>query len=654
MSANVIKTMLYVQNMTCVNCERTIEQSLIGIEGIVSIKASYSKGTVLISYDPSLILLSQIKEIIASHDYYVQSEEDNDKNLKTDQSNTSTNLTNILGGIVIVISLYIIAKRLGLMDIIYSFPIAKEGMGYGMLFIIGILTSVHCVAMCGGICLSQCINKEENSNLKQNKFAAIRPSLLYNGGRIISYTIIGGFVGALGSVVSFSGTMKGIVQILAGIFMVIMGLNMLNIFPWLRKFNPRMPKIFANKIYASKNSNSPLYIGLLNGLMPCGPLQAMQLYALSTGSPVKGAISMFLFSVGTVPLMFAFGALSSYINKKSTGKMMKASAALVVLLGVVMFSTGASLSGLNIPTFETVTSQAQDSSVALIQDGVQYVTTELSFGGYEPIVVQNGIPVQWTIKANQGTLNGCNNSIVIPKFNLRRDLAVGDTIIEFTPTSSGTVPYSCWMGMIRSKITVVDDLNTVNRSDVSAVDSNDVSGIVNNTGSAVDSNDVSAVDSSTVSTEDTSISDANNLTDDILIDYEIPTEELAIGEIGEDGIQKVEITLDVNGFSPAAIVLQRDLETVWVINGKEVANLKDDVVLFPIYYAQLTLIEGDNPITFYPEQDFDFLTSDSSLYGYVKVVDDINNIDLDTIRKEISEYRPTDFYAGGGGLPSCH
>jgi sulfite exporter TauE/SafE/copper chaperone CopZ len=622
MSAKVMKITLYVQNMTCVNCENTIEQSLIGIAGIEHVKASYSKGNVLISYDPSLIQHQQIVEIIESHDYYVQNEEENEKILNSQQVKSSTNLTNILGGIIIIISLYIIAKRLGVMDIIYSFPIAKEGMGYSMLFLIGILTSVHCVAMCGGICLSQCINKEESSNTKQNKFAAIRPSLLYNGGRIISYTVIGGLVGALGSVVSFSGTMKGIVQILAGIFMVIMGINMLNIFPWLRKFNPRMPKIFAKKIYAKKNSNSPLYIGLLNGLMPCGPLQAMQLYALSTGSPVKGAISMFLFSVGTVPLMFAFGALSSFLNKKFTSKMMKVSAALVVLLGVVMFSTGASLSGLNIPSFQAVTGQAQASNVATIKDGVQYVTTELTFGGYEPIVVQSGLPVQWTIKAEQGTINGCNNSIVIPKFNLQQDLAVGETMIEFTPTKSGTVPYSCWMGMIRSKITVVDDLNTV--------------------------------DSDAISSDDSGIADANNLTDDILIDYEIPSEELAIGELGENGIQKVEITLDENGFAPAAIVVQRDLETVWVINGKDVANLNDNIVLFPVYSAQLTLIEGENPITFYPEQDFDFLTSDTNLYGYVKVVDNIKTIDVDAIRKEISEYRPTDFYAGGGGLPSCH
>jgi len=618
MSSNVITTTLYIENMTCVNCENTIEHALVGIVGIESVKASYSSGTVTITYDLNEIVLEKIEKIIEEHDYQVQRQKNNQKEKYTvSKSANKMDLTNVIAIGIIIFALYVILKRFGLLNIFYSFPIAKEGMGYGMLFIIGLLTSVHCVAMCGGICLSQCTPKESGTAARKSKFSAIRPSLLYNLGRVTSYTVIGGIVGALGSVVSFSGTMKGIVQILAGVFMVIMGLNMLNIFPWLRKFNPRMPKIFAKKIYAQKSSNSSLYIGLLNGLMPCGPLQAMQLYALSTGSPIKGAISMFLFSIGTVPLMFAFGALSSFLNKKFTGKMMAASAVLVIVLGVFMFSSGASLSGLLIPTLPSVTSQEQSTNIAIVKDGVQTVTTKLSSGRYEPITVQKGIPVEWTIQAEEGNLNGCNNSIVIPKFNVQKDLAAGDNVIEFTPTRSGVIPFSCWMGMIRSKITVVDDLNNV--------------------------------DSSSISTEESDLESDNNL-----IDYQIPTDELAIAVIADDGIQTVELTFDENGFTPAVIVVQSKLETKWNINGKNVDSLNDSSIIFPYYDAQLDMLEGENPINFYPDQDFDFFTSDTNLYGYVKVVDDINNLDEEAIKKEISEYQPTDYYAGGGGLPSCH
>jgi sulfite exporter TauE/SafE len=67
-----------------------------------------------------------------------------------------------------------------------------------------------------------------------------------------------------------------------------------------QKAQPRIPRVFAEKIDKKKDGKGPLYVGLLNGLMPCGPLQAMQLYALSTGDPVKGALSMLVFSLGTV------------------------------------------------------------------------------------------------------------------------------------------------------------------------------------------------------------------------------------------------------------------------------------------------------------------------------------------------------------------
>jgi sulfite exporter TauE/SafE/copper chaperone CopZ len=477
MSSDAVVTTLYVENMTCAHCEVTIEHALRGMEGIEGVKASYSSGKVIVAFRPDKIELEKIKEIIEENDYHViinkMGNINNDKNdyieVKKEDiqegQKKSVDITNIIGAGIIIFTIYTIARRFGLTNIFTAFPIAKEGMGYSMLFVIGILTSVHCVAMCGGICLTQCASKHSTNPIKSNKLATMRPSLLYNLGRVISYTVIGGLVGALGSVISFSGTMKGIVQVLAALFMIVMGLNMLNVFPWLRKINPRMPKIFAQKIYRQRaKNNSPLIIGLLNGLMPCGPLQAMQLYALSTGDPLKGAFSMLLFSVGTFPLMFAFGVLSSFLNKKLRGRMMKVSAALVLLLGVFMLNRGSVLLGFNLPLFPATTSTSQASNIARLKDEVQIVTTDLNPGSYEPIVVQKGIPVQWVIHAEAGDINGCNNSIVVPKFNIQQDLSIGDTVIEFTPADSGSFSFSCWMGMIRSKITVVDDLEAVDNS----------------------------------------------------------------------------------------------------------------------------------------------------------------------------------------------
>ena len=667
MSSNVITITLRIRNMTCVNCENIIEQELSRVPGVQQVKASYSSGTAVITYDESVVNLSELERVLEKSDYYVNKENsisnqqevigETKRGTRTMPNPQKTDYTNLVAVLIIMFAVYMIANRFGLLNIFNSFPIAKEGMGYGMLFVIGLLTSVHCVAMCGGICLSQCVPKKQSVEHKLGRFEMIQPSLLYNFGRVISYTVIGGIVGGIGSVVSFSGTMKGLVQLLAGVFMVIMGLNMLNIFPGLRKFNPRMPKIFAKTIYAKKINSSPLYIGILNGLMPCGPLQAMQLYALSTGSPIKGAISMFLFSVGTFPLMFLFGALSSLMNKKFSGKLMKASAVLVVVLGMFMFSNGISLAGITIPSLPVGTGQAQaeTANIAKIENGVQVVTTGLSSGRYEPIIVQKGIPVKWTIQAEDGDINGCNKSIVVPKYNIQKDLATGANVIEFTPEESGVIPYSCWMGMIRSKITVVDDINSISDADLkNSADTN--SGVASGggccgTGGAGAVNGAGAgagtgAGNGTASGS-TQIPNYNNI-----LDVTIPTKELAIAKV-KDGVQTVQITLGDDGFTPAVVVVQKGLDTQWVINGKQ--EKKKNSILFPYYSAQLDVQPEENKINFYPDQDFDFFTEDSAYYGYVKVVEDINNIDVEAIKQEVSQYKPSanpnNFQ---GGAPSCH
>ncbi len=206
-----------------------------------------------------------------------------------------------------------------------------------------------------------------------------------------------------------------------------------------------------------RGGKAPYVVGLINGFMPCGPLQAMQLYALGTGSLVAGALSMFLFSLGTVPLMFAFGAFSSLVSSNFTKQMLKISAALVIILGVVMGNRGLLLAGVDVKASALSVagiSQKQDVAQAVVDGDVQTVTTRLESGRYFPISVYSGIPVKWTIVADEGTLNGCNGEVTIPEYGVKQKLQLGDNIIEFTPQKTGQIVYTCWMGMISSTITV--------------------------------------------------------------------------------------------------------------------------------------------------------------------------------------------------------
>jgi sulfite exporter TauE/SafE len=327
---------------------------------------------------------------------------------------------------------------------------------------------------------------------------------------VISYTAIGfilGFAGLLFGGNSDAGLpvmALGILKIIAGLFMVIMGINMLGLFPWLRKLQLRMPKIFARKAGKEKvKSKSPLIVGLLNGLMPCGPLQSMQIVALASGNPVVGGLSMLLFSLGTVPLMLGLGSVVSALGKKFTARVMSIGAVLVVVLGLAMLSQGGSLSGLlgpdtlfalilgfcvvgivsgmtfkkpNYKTFFTaltaglavlliiwspwniapVNTEIPGGGIQIV-DGKQIITSTLFPGGYPNITVQAGIPVKWTINAPDGSINGCNNRINIGEYGITNySFKQGDNVIEFTPERIGKFQYSCWMGMIRGSITVTE------------------------------------------------------------------------------------------------------------------------------------------------------------------------------------------------------
>ncbi len=431
-----------IEGMTCVSCERRIEGQLKQTKGVMRAKVSYPHNHAECLYDEELISLEEIAQIIEKIGYTVIK--------KGNKLSKIGHLTKIVGVMLILFAFYGILKDFGFLNFFYLFPEAKEKMSYGMLLIIGLLTSVHCVAMCGGINLSQCIPSSSQASSKKQKWQTLRPSFLYNLGRVLSYTVMGGLVGGVGSVISFSENAKGLVQIIAGLFMVIMGLNMLNIFPWLRQFNIRIPKVLTQKLYSNQESNSSLYIGLLNGLMPCGPLQAMQLYSLSTGSMLKGAWAMFLFSLGTVPLMFGIGALSSLLSKKFTHKLIVIGAILVVLLGGGMFSSGLSLVGIKVSN----SGGTSNKSVVHRLNGVQIVESKLASGEYPTIEVQAGIPVRWVITAEKGTINGCNNRIFIPEYGKEVQFKEGENTIEFTPREEGEYVYSCWMGMIRGSIRV--------------------------------------------------------------------------------------------------------------------------------------------------------------------------------------------------------
>ncbi|MFH2028098.1 MAG: sulfite exporter TauE/SafE family protein, partial [Nanoarchaeota archaeon] len=298
--------------------------------------------------------------------------------------------------------------------------------------------------------------------------------LKYGAGKTITYMILGALFGLLGSFITFTPQLKGIAAVIAGLFLLIYGLNMLNVIPWLRKLQFRGPR-FLEKVNKNNNDKGPFMIGLLNGLLiACGPLQAMLIYAAGTGSVIQGATAMLVFGLGTLPLMLGFGSIATIIGSKFTHRILKVSAIIVIILGVVMLNRGLTLTGSGYDVNSMITSVSASGDVitgttgtdTIQKQGYQEIRMDVTNNGWEPdkFVLKKGVPVKWIINGKE--INGCNNAIQVPKLNLNFDIKNGEQTIEFTPTEEGIISWSCWMGMIQGTFIVKEDIDLSNTVEI--------------------------------------------------------------------------------------------------------------------------------------------------------------------------------------------
>lgn len=221
----------------------------------------------------------------------------------------------VLALIAVVCLYFLIPVITGLVKV----PTAESGAGFGALFVVGVLTGVHCIGMCGGIMLSQ------------------GNALLYNAGRLLSYTLMGAIFGSIGRIIAYDTETKSMLFTVCGLIVVLIGLKMWGV-PFLRQISPGLTKPcrFRGKAFT---------VGLLTGLMPCGALSGMWIFAASSGSWANGAISMLAFGLGTCVLMLVFGAFGAFIPKKYNKYILKCSTVLIVALGLVLMTKGLRLIG---------------------------------------------------------------------------------------------------------------------------------------------------------------------------------------------------------------------------------------------------------------------------------------------------------------------
>ena len=229
---------------------------------------------------------------------------------------------------LLFIAIFIILQKIGLVNLVNASKVT-----YGTSFVIGIIASLStCMAVVGGLVLSMSATFAREGD-------KIRPQILFHGGRIISFFIFGGIIGALGSVFTLNTGATFGLGLFVGIVMLIMGINLLDLFDFTKNAQISMPKFISKRALGISKLNhtlTPLLIGIATFFLPCGFTQSMQIYTLSTGSFLSGALTMFTFALGTLPvlLLVSFSSFSIKDSKKS-GIFFKTAGIIVILFAII-------------------------------------------------------------------------------------------------------------------------------------------------------------------------------------------------------------------------------------------------------------------------------------------------------------------------------
>lgn len=441
------KLILPIKGMHCKSCELTIEDNLKKVSGIKKADVSHVSGKAKIWYEegtkPSL---NQISKAVEKAGYAVGQQDS-----RHWLSHNPRDYFFLVNAGAILLLLFILANMFGLFNVAANF----NQKGVGLAVLVGLVAGVSsCMALIGGLVLALSARHSE-LHPEATALEKFRPHLFFNLGRILGFAFFGGLIGLIGGALQPSVKVMAVLTLLVGAVMVVLGLKLIEIFPILQRINITLPKSVSRLLGIKQDEKEYSHKGAMVGgaltfFLPCGFTQAMQLYAISTGSFFQGALIMSLFALGTAPGLLGIGGLSSAF-KGAKAKLFFAAAGLAVIaLGVFNISNASSIVFPSKTLSSAKTNQQNETGI------VQEVRMTQGGFGYSPnqFTVKKGNTVKWIINStNQFT---CASYIRMPAYGTSQPLKAGENVIEFTPTQTGEVAFSCSMGMYRGKFTVID------------------------------------------------------------------------------------------------------------------------------------------------------------------------------------------------------
>ncbi len=380
-------------------------------------------------------------------------------------------------------------------------------------FITGLTTGgLSCLAVQGGL-LASSIAREVEASVAQmqlrgrrrnkrgapapQRTSAARPILLFLAAKLAAYTLLGFLLGWLGSLLQLSLFTRALFQFAIGVYMIGTALRMFDVHPIFRYFAFEPPSFVTRYIRRrskmGESTVTPLFLGALTVLIPCGVTQAMMVVAMGTGNPFSGAAVLGAFVLGTSPVFFLVAYLTTQLGARLESRFRQFVAVTVLVLGLVSIDSGLNLMGSPFsfsglaqalaPSANAESAVVVETPVASVSPaspvaaaapssgrpmdgagrtptsdsgsaGPVVVTINAQNGGYSPSVQQAPGGQAFQIKLVTNNTRSCSRAFVIPKLGVQKVLPVtGSTLIDVPAQPPGSeLRYACSMGMYTGKI----------------------------------------------------------------------------------------------------------------------------------------------------------------------------------------------------------
>lgn len=336
-------------------------------------------------------------------------------------------------------------------------------MNLWLIFLTGLTTGgVTCAAMQGGLLASVIASQKKLASTRGFGRDDWAPVAAFLTTKFVSHLALGALLGYLGSRVVISPASQLFFQGVAAFFMLVTALNLLDVHPFFRYFVIQPPHFIIKLLKLNSQSATlfaPAILGVLTIFIPCGVTQAMEVVAVSSGSPTQGAFILGTFVLGTVPMFALIGLATARLSE--TWRLAFLQSAAVILIGMSLYSVNGIMTALDSPyALERIVSVLKTpvgaSPAPVTVDGIQKVNLSVKNSGYSPryFSVRSGVPVELTVDAGQ--VYTCALAFRLPAFGIFANLEPETKqVFNFTPKEKGRYTYTCSMGMYSGVMEVI-------------------------------------------------------------------------------------------------------------------------------------------------------------------------------------------------------